>query len=171
MILKRRNQNEQFKQNYKPSNRDKRNEQNTEKTFSSVEKAEMKKLTRMTDKGAALVMADGYEDQAAAKADLKARFREALNKLYQYESLGLEPEELYSILQLTATIRTKLNRVVTWKSPRKDKAYISKLNAVKIFRDIKTEQVKVSAELIDDKGNIVYGDIGHIEELKDIKFE
>lgn len=131
----------------------------------------MKKLTRMTDKGAALVMADGYENQAAAKADLKARFRGALNKLYQYESLGLEPEELYSILQLTATIRTKLNRVVTWKSPRKDKAYISKLNAVKIFRDIKTEQVKVSAELIDDKGNIVYGDIGHIEELKDVKFE
>ena len=169
--MKRRNQNEQFKQNNKPSNRDKRNEQKAEKTFSSVEKAEMKKLTRMTDKGAALVMADGYEDQAAAKADLKARFREALNKLYQYESLGLEPQELYSILQLTATIRTKLNRVVTWKSPRKDKAYISKLNGVKIFRDIKTEQVKVSAELIDDKGNIVYGDIGHIEELKDVKFE
>lgn len=131
----------------------------------------MKKLTRMTDKGAALVMADGYEDQAAAKADLKVRFREALNKLYQYESLGLEPEELYSLLQLTATVRNKLNRVVTWNNPRKEKAYISKLHAVKIFRDMKTDQIRVSAELMDEKGNLVCGEIGHIEELKDIKFE
>ena len=131
----------------------------------------MKKLTKMTPKGAALVMADHYETQDEAKADLSARCKKAFEKLYHYESLGLEPEELYGLLQLTATVRNKLNRVVTWKNPRKEKAYISKLHAVKIFRDIKTDQVRVSAELIDEKGNLVCAEIGHIEELKDVKFE
>lgn len=131
----------------------------------------MNKLTKMTPKGAALVMADHYETQDEAKADLSARCKKAFEKLFQYESLGLEPEELYSILQLTATVRNKLNRVVTWNNPRKEKAYISKLHAVKIFRDIKTDQVRVSAELMDENGNLVCGEIGHIEELKDVKFE
>ena len=125
----------------------------------------------MTPKGAALIMEEHYDSPEEAKADLSARCKKAFEKLYHYESLGLEPEELYGILQLTATVRNKLNRVVTWNNPRKEKAYISKLHAVKIFRDIKTNQVRVSAELMDEKGNLVCGEIGHIEELKDVKFE
>ena len=66
----------------------------------------MNKITRMTAKGAALIMADSYESQVEAKKDLGVRFRKALEKLYHYESLGLEPEELHGILQLTATIRS-----------------------------------------------------------------
>jgi hypothetical protein len=125
----------------------------------------------MTDKGAALVMADGYEDQAAAKADLSARCRKAFEKLYLYESLDLEPEEIYDLLQLTATIRSRLNSVVTWCSPHKDKEFISKLIGVKISRDIKTGRIRVSAELQQDKQCVVFADIKHIKELKDTKFE
>lgn len=131
----------------------------------------MNKITRMTPKGAALIMAEHYESQEEAKADLSARCKKAFEKLYHYESLGLEPEELYSLLQLTATIRNKLNSVVTWKSPHKDKEYISKLIAVKISRDIKTGRLRVSAELQQDKQCVVLADIKHIKELKDTKFE
>jgi hypothetical protein len=95
----------------------------------------------------------------------------ALEKLYQYESLDLEPEEIYDLLQLTATIRSKLNSIVTWQSPHKDKNYISKLVAVKISRDIKTGKIRVSAELQHDKQSVVTADIKHIKELKDISLE
>ena len=125
----------------------------------------------MTPKGAALVMAERYADQDEAKEDRKARLIKALEKLYQYESLDLEPEEIYDLLQATAAIQSRLNSVVTWKSPHFDKAYISKLNAVKIWRDIKTDKLRVSAELQHDKQSVVTADIKHIKELKDISLE
>ena len=131
----------------------------------------MNKLTKMTPKGAALVMADHYETQDEAKADLSARCKKAFEKLYHYESLGLEPEELYGLLQLTATVRNKLNTVVTSRNPRKDYAYKAKLGAVKLWRDEKAGQIKVSVELLDNKGNVVVDDIRHIDELKNAKFE
>lgn len=129
------------------------------------------KITRMTPKGAALIMADHYDSQDEAKDDRKKRLLKALEKLYQYESLDLEPEEIYDLLQLTATIRSKLNSIVTWQSPHKDKNYISKLVAVKISRDIKTGKIRVSAELQQDKQSIVIADIKHIKELQDTKIE
>ena len=129
------------------------------------------KITRMTPKGAALIMADHYDSQDEAKDDRKKRLLKALEKLYQYESLDLEPEEIYDLLQLTATIRSKLNSIVTWQSPHKDKNYISKLVAVKISRDIKTGKIRVSAELQHDKQSVVTADINHIKELKDISLE
>ncbi len=125
----------------------------------------------MTDKGAALIMAEHYESQEEAKADLSARCKKAFEKLYHYESLGLEPEELYGILQLTATIRSRLNSVVTWASPHKDQECISKLLYVKIGRDIKTGKIRVSAELQHGNNSVVIADIKHIKELKEIKFE
>ena len=131
----------------------------------------MNRITRMTPKGAALVMAERYADQDEAKEDRKARLIKALEKLYQYESLDLEPEEIYDLLQATAAIQSRLNSVVTWKSPHFDKAYISKLNAVKIWRDIKTDKLRVSAELQHDKQSVVTADIKHIKELKDISLE
>ncbi len=132
----------------------------------------MNKLTKMTTKGAALVMADHYETQDEAKADLSARCRKAFEKLYQYESLDLEPEEIYDLLQLTATIRSRLNSLVTWKSPHKDTAYKTTLGAVEISRDIKTGKIRVSAKLLMGKHNsVVYADIKHIQELADTKIE
>ena len=131
----------------------------------------MNKITRMTPKGAALIMEDHYDSQEEAKADLSAKCKKAFEKLYQYESLDLEPEEIYDLLQLTATIRSKLNSIVTWQSPHKDKNYISKLVAVKISRDIKTGKIRVSAELQHDKQSVVTADIKHIKELQDTKIE
>ncbi len=131
----------------------------------------MNKITRMTPKGAALIMADHYDSQDEAKDDRKKRLLKALEKLYQYESLDLEPEEIYDLLQATAAIQSRLNSVVTWKSPYFDKAYISKLLYVKIGRDIKTGKIKVSAELQHDKQSVVTADIKHIKELKDISLE
>ncbi len=132
----------------------------------------MNKITRMTAKGAALIMADSYESQVEAKKDLGVRFRKALEKLYHYESLGLEPEELHGILQLTATIRSGLNSSVTWKSPHKDKAYKATLDAVEISRDIKTGKLRVSAKLLMGKQKtVVYADIKYILELANTKLE
>lgn len=131
----------------------------------------MNKITRMTDKGAALIVAEHYDSPEEAREDRKVRVRKAIDKLYQYETLGLEPEELLSLLQLTATIRNKLNTAVTSRNPRKDYAYKAKLGAVKLWRDEKAGQIKVSVELLDDKGNIVVDDIRHIDELKNAKFE
>lgn len=131
----------------------------------------MIRLTKKTSKGYALVMADHYETQDEAKADLSSRCKKAFEKLYLYESLDLEPEEIYDLLQLTATIRSRLNSVVTWCSPHKDKEFISKLIGVKISRDIKTGRIRVSAELQQDKQCVVFADIKHIKELKDTKFE
>ena len=54
----------------------------------------MNKITRMTPKGAALIMAEHYDSPEQAKADVSARCRQAFEKLYQYESLDLEPEEI-----------------------------------------------------------------------------
>ncbi len=131
----------------------------------------MNRLTKMTDKGAALVMAEHYETQDEAKADLSARCRKAFEKLYQYESLELEPEEIYSLLQLTASIRIWFNKPVTWKSPHKDKAYKATLGAVEISRDRKTDNIRVSAKLlIGRNSNVIYADIKHIQELADTKF-
>lgn len=131
----------------------------------------MNKITRMTPKGAALIMADHYDSQDEAKADRKKRLIKAIEKLYQYESLDLEPEEIYDLLQATAAIQSRLNSVVTWKYPHFDKAYISKLLYVRIGRDIKTGKIKVSAELQHDKQSVVTADIKHIKELKDISLE
>ena len=131
----------------------------------------MIKLTKMTDKGVALILPEFYENQDEAKEDRKTRLIKALEKLYLYETLELEPEEIYDLLQATATIRSRLNSVVTWASPHKDKEYISKLLYVKIGRDIKTGKIKVSAELQHDKQSVVTADIKHIKELKDISLE
>lgn len=132
----------------------------------------MNKLTRKTDKGIALVTADFYENQDEAKADRKERLIKALEKLYLYETLELEPEEIYDLLQSTATIRSKLNKMVTWKSPHKDEAYNARLNAVKISRDEKTGNLRISAELLIGKQRtVVLADIKHIQELSDTKLE
>lgn len=125
----------------------------------------------MTPKGAALIMADHYDSQDEAKADRKKRLIKAIEKLYQYESLDLEPEEIYDLLQAIKAIQSRLNSVVTWKSPHFDKAYISKLNAVKIWRDIKTDKLRASAEILDETGHIIVADIKHIKELVNTKFE
>ena len=132
----------------------------------------MNRLTKMTPKGAALVMADHYETQDEAKADLSARCRKAFERLYEYENLELEPEEISDLLQLTATIRSRLNGSVMWKSPRKDKAYKATLDAVEISRDIKTGKLRVSAKLLMGKQKtVVYADIKHILELVNTKLE
>lgn len=131
----------------------------------------MTKLTKKTSKGVALVMADFYADPDEQKADVKVRIRKALEKLYLYETLELEPEEIYDLLQSTAIIRKHLNKLVSWKSPHKDNAYISQLAAVKISRDDKTGKLRLSAELKDPKGNMIIGDINHIEELKGTSLE
>lgn len=131
----------------------------------------MNKLTKKTSKGVGLVMADSYADAEEQKADVKVRIRKAIEKLYLYEMLELEPEEIYDLLQLTATIRSRLNSVVTWASPHKDQECISKLLYVKIGRDIKTGKIRVSAELQHGQNSVVVADIKHIKELKEIKFE
>lgn len=132
----------------------------------------MNKITRMTAKGAALIMADSYESQVEAKKDLGVRFRKALEKLYQYETLGLEPEEIYDLLQLTATVRSWLNCPVTWKSPHKDEAYKALLDAAEISRDVKTGKIRVSVKLLIGKQHsVIYADIKHILELANTKFE
>lgn len=131
----------------------------------------MNKLTKKTTKGVGLVMADSYADAEEQKADVKVRIRKAIEKLYLYETLELEPEEIYDLLQLTATIRSRLNSVVTWASPYKDQECISKLLYVKIGRDIKTGKIRVSAELQHGQNSVVVADIKHIKELKEIKFE
>lgn len=126
----------------------------------------------MTPKGAALILAEHYDSSEEAKADLSGRCKKAFEKLYHYESLGLEPEELYGILQLTATVRSGLNSSVTWKSPHKDEAYKATLDAVEISRDIKTGKLRVSAKLLMGKQrNVVYADIKHILELVNTKLE
>lgn len=132
----------------------------------------MNRLTKMTSKGAALVMADHYETQDEAKADLSARCRKAFERLYEYENLELSPEEISDLLQLTATIRSGLNSSVTWKSPHKDKAYKATLDAVEISRDVKTDKLRVSAKLLMGKQKtVVYADIKHILELVNTKLE
>lgn len=131
----------------------------------------MNKLTKKTSKGVGLVMADSYADAEEQKADVKVRIRKAIEKLYLYETLELEPEEIYDLVQLTATIRSRLNSVVTWASPYKDQECISKLLYVKIGRDIKTGKIRVSAELQHGQNSVVVADIKHIKELKEIKFE
>lgn len=123
----------------------------------------------MTPKGAALIMADNYENQADAKDDLKVRFRKALEKLYAYEELGLEPDEIADLLQANEAIRSKLNTVVTWESPMKNMSYISKLNAVEFSRDLKTDKMRLSAKLVDEKGYIVYVELKHVKEMKDLE--
>ena len=127
------------------------------------------RITRMTPKGAALIMADNYENQADAKDDLKVRFRKALEKLYAYEELGLEPDEIADLLQANEAIRSKLNTVVTWESPMQSKSYISKLNAVEFSRDLKTDKLRLSAKLVDDKGYVVYVELKHVKEMKDLE--
>lgn len=132
----------------------------------------MTKLTKMTDKGVALILPEFYENQDEAKEDRKARLIKALEKLYLYETLELEPEEIYDLLQSTAAIRSRLNKTVTWKSPHKDKAYKAKLGAVKIARDDQTGRLRLSAELLIGKQrNIILADIKHIQELANTKIE
>ena len=132
----------------------------------------MIKLTKMTDKGVALILPEFYENQDEAKEDRKARLIKALEKLYLYETLELEPEEIYDLLQSTAVIRSRLNKTVTWKSPHKDKAYKATLDAVEISRDIKTGKLRVSAKVLMGKQRtVVYADIKHILELVNTKLE
>lgn len=132
----------------------------------------MNKITRMTPKGAALIMAEHYDSPEEAKSDLSERCKKAFDKLYRYESLDLEPEEIYDLLQSTATIRSRLNSLVTWKSPHKETAYKATLGAVEISRDIKTGKIRVSSKLLMGKHNsVVYADIKHIQELADTKIE
>lgn len=132
----------------------------------------MNRITRMTPKGAALIMAEQYDSPEEAKADVSARCRKAFERLYEYENLELEPEEISDLLQLTATIRSGLNGSVTWKSPHKDKAYKATLDAVEISRDIKTGKLRVSAKLLMGKQRtVVYADIKHILELVNTKLE
>lgn len=45
----------------------------------------MERLTIRTPKGAALIMGDSYENEAAARADLMQRFLIAVNRLAAYE--------------------------------------------------------------------------------------
>lgn len=132
----------------------------------------MIKLTKMTDKGVALILPEFYENQDEAKEDRKARLIKALEKLYLYETLELEPEEIYDLLQSTAVIRSRLNKTVTWKSPHKDKTYKAKLGAMKIARDEKTGRLRLSAELLIGKQrNMILADIKHIQELANTKIE
>lgn len=53
----------------------------------------MERLTHKTEKGPALVMGV-YKDEAAARADLVERYKEAMAKLAAYEDTELEPEEV-----------------------------------------------------------------------------
>lgn len=131
----------------------------------------MKRITRMTEKGAALIMGENYEDQAAAKSDLMVRFRKALNRLYEYEELGLEPEEITDLLKSSEIIRSRLNTMVTWKSPRKDKSYRLELATVRISRDKKTDKLHMQAELLDPQGQscLIIAAVRDIQELKNAK--
>lgn len=54
----------------------------------------MKRLTIMTEKGAALKMGDTYPSEDAAKKDLMRRYRLAVDCLAAYEDTGLAPEEI-----------------------------------------------------------------------------
>ena len=131
----------------------------------------MKRITRMTEKGAALIMGENYEDQAAAKRDLMVRFRKALDRLYEYEELGLEPEEITDLLKSSEIIRSRLNTMVTWKSPRKDKSYRLELATVRISRDKKTDKLHMQAELLDPQGQscLIIAAVRDIQELKNAK--
>lgn len=54
----------------------------------------MKRLTRWTEKGAALIMPGNYRSESEAKRDLMQRYLIAINKLAEYEDSGLEPDEI-----------------------------------------------------------------------------
>lgn len=132
----------------------------------------MNRITRMTEKGAALIMAESYESQADAKKDVNVRFRRALEKLYAYEELGLDPDEIADLLKASKTIRSRLNTEITWRSPQKEKPYKAQLGAVEISRDPKTDKLHLSAKLIfSNQRHVVYADINHIDELKNSENE
>lgn len=54
----------------------------------------MKRLTIMTEKGAALKMASTYPSEDAARNDLMQRYRIAVDHLAAYEDTGLTPVEI-----------------------------------------------------------------------------
>lgn len=58
----------------------------------------MKRLTIMTDKGAALVMGGPYESEMAVRTDLMERYKVAVARLAAYEDTGMMPEEIRSLL-------------------------------------------------------------------------
>lgn len=68
----------------------------------------MERLTIRTPNGAALIMGDNYENEAAARADLMRRFLVAVDRLAGYEDTGLEPEEVKDMADNAET------RCLTW---------------------------------------------------------
>ena len=68
----------------------------------------MERMTIRTSKGAALIMADGYDSEADARKDLMRRYRVAIDRLAAYEDTGLEPE---AVKQLAEDVEL---RFVNW---------------------------------------------------------
>ncbi len=65
----------------------------------------MKRLTIRTPKGAALKMNDTYQSEAEAKDDLMRKYRIAIERLADYEDMGLTPEEVAELVKRTTRVK------------------------------------------------------------------
>lgn len=64
----------------------------------------VERLTVRNSKGAALIMSDSYESEAAARADLMKRYLAAVDRLAAYEDTGLEPDTVSKIRDIVLDI-------------------------------------------------------------------